>query len=78
MKPLDEILVALAGPAVSLMIGIIGTVLGIRILTLNPEMDYNPLILELGFINIHYYAAAATKYGTLAQGGYETPSSSCE
>ena len=26
---------------------------------------------ELGFINIHYYAAAATKYGTLAMGGYE-------
>jgi hypothetical protein len=26
---------------------------------------------ELGFANIHYYAAAATKYGTLAKGGYE-------
>jgi hypothetical protein len=26
---------------------------------------------ELGFLNIHYYAAAATKYGTLAKGGYE-------
>lgn len=26
---------------------------------------------DLGFLNIHYYAAAATKYGTLAQGGYE-------
>jgi hypothetical protein len=26
---------------------------------------------DLGFRNIHYYAAAATKYGTLAQGGYE-------
>ena len=26
---------------------------------------------ELGFINIHYYAAAATKYGTWAKGGYE-------
>jgi hypothetical protein len=26
---------------------------------------------ELGFINIHYYAAAATLYGTVAQGGYE-------
>jgi hypothetical protein len=25
----------------------------------------------LGFLNIHYYPAAATKYGTLAQGGYE-------
>lgn len=26
---------------------------------------------DLGFINIHYYAAAATKYGTAAKGGYE-------
>jgi hypothetical protein len=26
---------------------------------------------DLGFINIHYYAAAASKYGTEAQGGYE-------
>jgi hypothetical protein len=26
---------------------------------------------DLGFLNIHYYAAAATKYGTLAKGGYE-------
>jgi hypothetical protein len=26
---------------------------------------------DLGFTNIHYYAAAATKYGTLAQGGYQ-------
>jgi hypothetical protein len=26
---------------------------------------------ELGFANIHYYAAAATKYGTQAMGGYE-------
>lgn len=26
---------------------------------------------NLGFKNIHYYAAAATKYGTLAKGGYE-------
>jgi hypothetical protein len=25
----------------------------------------------LRFLNIHYYAAAATKYGTLAKGGYE-------
>jgi len=25
----------------------------------------------LGFVNVHYYAAAATKYGTLAKGGYE-------
>lgn len=26
---------------------------------------------ELSFLNIHYYAAAATKYGTLAKGGFE-------
>ncbi len=26
---------------------------------------------DLGFANIHYYAAAATKYGTEAKGGYE-------
>jgi mono/diheme cytochrome c family protein len=26
---------------------------------------------ELGFVNIHYYAAAATQYGTLAMGGYQ-------
>lgn len=26
---------------------------------------------KLSFLNIHYYAAAATKYGTLAKGGYE-------
>jgi hypothetical protein len=26
---------------------------------------------DLGFTNIHYFAAAATKYGTLAQGGYQ-------
>jgi hypothetical protein len=25
----------------------------------------------LGFLNVHYYPAAASKYGTLAQGGYE-------
>jgi hypothetical protein len=26
---------------------------------------------DLSFINIHYFAAAATKYGTLAKGGYQ-------
>jgi hypothetical protein len=26
---------------------------------------------DLGFRNIHYFAAAATKYGTMAKGGYE-------
>jgi len=26
---------------------------------------------DLGFLNIHYFAAAATQFGTVAQGGYE-------
>jgi hypothetical protein len=26
---------------------------------------------DLGFVNIHYYAAAATQYGTFAMGGYQ-------
>lgn len=29
------------------------------------------LMKDQSFLNIHYYAAAATKYGTLAKGGYE-------
>jgi hypothetical protein len=33
--------------------------------------DVDAVNEELGFINIHYYAAAATKYGTVAKGGYE-------
>lgn len=33
--------------------------------------DEDTISEELGFRNIHYYAAAATKYGTLAKGGYE-------
>ena len=52
VKPLDEILVALAGPAVSLILGIIGTFVGFRIYAAQPELNYNPLILELGIINI--------------------------
>jgi len=51
VKPIDEILVALAGPAVSLILGIIGIFLGFRIYDAHPEMNYNPLILELGIIN---------------------------
>jgi hypothetical protein len=35
----------------------------------DPDMVYE----ELGFANIHYYAAAATKYGTIAKGGGEYP-----
>ena len=33
----------------------------------DPDMVYS----DLGFANIHYFAAAATKYGTLAKGGGE-------
>ncbi len=33
--------------------------------------DEDTVSEELSFLNIHYYAAAATKYGTLAKGGYE-------
>lgn len=33
--------------------------------------DEDTVSEDLGFQNIHYYAAAATKYGTLAKGGYE-------
>ena len=34
-------------------------------------VDEDTVSEDLGFRNIHYYAAAATKYGTLAKGGYE-------
>ena len=34
-------------------------------------VDADTVSEDLGFKNIHYYAAAATKYGTLAKGGYE-------
>jgi len=33
--------------------------------------DLDAVSEDLRFLNIHYYAAAATKYGTLAKGGYE-------
>lgn len=33
--------------------------------------DLNTVNPELGFVNIHYYAAAATLYGTEARGGYQ-------
>jgi len=34
-------------------------------------VDEDTVSEDLGFANIHYYAAAATKYGTAAKGGYE-------
>ncbi len=33
--------------------------------------DLDTVSEDLGFINIHYYAAAATRYGTEVKGGYE-------
>ncbi|MBE7470328.1 MAG: hypothetical protein DPW09_12930 [Anaerolineae bacterium] len=33
--------------------------------------DVDTVSPDLGFTNIHYYAAAASKYGTLAKGGYQ-------
>lgn len=33
--------------------------------------DVDTVSADLGFSNIHYYAAAATQFGTLAKGGYE-------
>ncbi|MEN8255712.1 MAG: site-2 protease family protein [Verrucomicrobiota bacterium] len=50
-RPLDEIMVALAGPAVSLLLGIIGIFAGFRILDAHPEANHYPLIFELGAIN---------------------------
>ncbi|MBS1253842.1 MAG: C-type polyheme cytochrome OmcB [Anaerolineales bacterium] len=35
------------------------------------DLDPDTVNEELGFLNIHYFAAAATKYGTFAKGGYE-------
>jgi hypothetical protein len=34
-------------------------------------VDDDTVSPDLGFINIHYFAAAATKFGTFAKGGYE-------
>ncbi len=33
--------------------------------------DMDTVSEDLGFTNIHYFAAAATKYGTVAKGGYQ-------
>jgi hypothetical protein len=33
--------------------------------------DVDTVSEDMGFTNIHYYAAAATQYGTLVKGGYE-------
>lgn len=38
---------------------------------LDPVADLDTVSEDLGFTNIHYYAAAATQFGTWAMGGYE-------
>ena len=38
---------------------------------LDPVADLDTVSEEVGFSNIHYFAAAATQYGTEAMGGYE-------
>ncbi|WP_420629029.1 cytochrome c3 family protein [Candidatus Leptofilum sp.] len=38
---------------------------------LDPVADPDTVSEDLGFTNIHYYAAAATQFGTWAMGGYE-------
>ncbi|MEZ4640199.1 MAG: cytochrome c3 family protein [Caldilineaceae bacterium] len=42
------------------------------------EEDMDTVFEDLGFINIHYYAAAATKYGGIAKGGFQYPGESYE
>ena len=51
-KPMDEIQVALAGPAVSLLLGLAGIYIGFRIWLGLPEGAPLPLTLQLGAINI--------------------------
>jgi hypothetical protein len=38
---------------------------------LDPVADLDTVSPDVGFSNIHYFAAAATQYGTVAMGGYE-------
>lgn len=38
---------------------------------LDPVADADTVSEEVGFSNIHYYAAAATQYGNIAMGGYQ-------
>lgn len=51
-KPMDEIQVALAGPAVSLLLGILGMTIGFRIFFSQPEGTPYPISLQLGVLNI--------------------------
>ena len=38
---------------------------------LDPVADLDTVSEDVGFTNIHYFAAAATQYGNIAMGGYE-------
>ncbi len=40
--------------------------------------DDDTPVAELGFTNIHYFAAAVSRYGTLVKGGYEYPGQTYE
>ncbi len=51
-RPTDEIQVALAGPAVSLLLGLAGLFLGVRLFASQPDGAPLPLILQLGAVNI--------------------------
>jgi Zn-dependent protease len=51
-RPADEILVALAGPAVSLVLGLAGIFIGFNIYMSRPEGAPYPLTLQLGAVNI--------------------------
>lgn len=44
-----------------------------KLVELNLVDDLDAVNPELGFINIHYYAAAASLYGGTARGGYQYP-----
>jgi len=51
-KPMDEILVALAGPAVSLSLGLLGILVGMKLYMRQPQDYPYPLSLQLGVINL--------------------------
>ena len=51
-RPLDEILVALAGPAVSLFLGVTATLVGMKLYMRQPADYPYPLTLQLGVINL--------------------------
>ena len=40
------------------------------------DIEEDSVNSDIGFANIHYYAAAATKYGATAMGGYQYPGKS--